>query len=112
MKQFTTEFASHFTLDEYIHYLECDCIQGIDRIPIRVLKHYAATLEEARQRAQHHEDQAAEADKDRTEAEADKKELEDKLAQLNKKLQLAMEGIEASMKNLEYIKRQFALELL
>lgn len=55
--KFTREFASHFSIEEYVHYLQCDLIEGAERLPLRVMVRYAADFEEMRRQKDHHEEQ-------------------------------------------------------
>lgn len=61
--RFTLEFASHLSIQEYVHYLECDCIEGAERLPARVLQQHAFEFDELRRQKDHHESQHEELDK-------------------------------------------------
>jgi len=64
--KFTREFAQHLSVEEYVHYLQIDCIEGAERLTTRVLERYALELEELRRLRDHHEEQATSLDKANT----------------------------------------------
>jgi hypothetical protein len=112
MKRFTADFASHFTLEEFVHYAEIGCIEGCEHMPLWILQSYRDEIRDIRERAHNWEERAGKHAKEQEETQQDLRQLQDTVAAMKKKLELAIEGIEVSVKNLTYIKQQFQFELL
>lgn len=83
--KFTKEFASHFSLDEYVHYLQCDCVEDAERLPLRVMVRHAETFGEVSHQRDYYEAQALDLDKVNQDLKEETENLKDTMLVLKKK---------------------------
>lgn len=104
--KFTQAFASHFTLEEYVHYLQCDLIQDSERLPLRVMIYHAAQLGELLQQKERLEEDGVDlnnANKDLRKEVNDLRDYLDKVKKGLSKLDAALEQVDKEFKTVSHM---------